>query len=130
MARKTAAERKQEAARMRQLSEEARVNRERAEYPARLMNVFERLNNQYNFELVVKNGVFVVTTSRERFDEDYQFAYSYDAYSYEQLESLEFALTSLEEAQAEERRRNEVRREAHRKAQEVFTAEERELLGL
>ena len=127
MARKTKAELAAEATLARALAEKMA----RDEYPARLMAVLERLNNQYDLDLKVKNGFFLVTNSRLPRDEhEYEFAYSYDKTSQESLENLDWFLTQLEEAQAEERRRMEVRQEAKRKAQELFTAEERELLGL
>ena len=108
----------------------ARVEAERVAYPARLMAVLERLNNQYDLDLKVKNGFFLVTNSGKPYDEEYEFAYSYDKVSQASLENLDSFLTQLEEAQAEAKRRDEVRREAKRKAQELFTDEERELLGL
>lgn len=126
MARETAAQRKERY----EAELAARVEEQRQAYPDRLMSVFERLNNQYDLELKVKNGKFVVTNSRNPRDEEYEFAYTYDNVSQGFLENLEWFLTQLEEAQAEEKRRDEVRREAKRKAQEMFTAEERELLGL
>lgn len=109
---------------------EARRTAEVQAYPARLMAVFERVNNQYDFDLKVKEGLFVVERLNTRYDSDYTLSYSYSQDSQAVMEELEWALDAVEEAQAEARRRDEVRREAQRKAEELFTKEERELLGL
>ena len=126
MARETVAQRNARLAAER----EARLAAEVAEYPARLMAVLERVNNQYNLTLTVQDGMFLVSDNNPRYNNETRLSYSWDAESQDALQNLEWSLTNLEEAQAEEKRRNEVRREAKRKAQEMFTAEERELLGL
>jgi hypothetical protein len=129
MARRTAAERKAEAERMRQITEEARVKNETASYPAWLMATLERVNNQWDMELFVRDGMFVVR-NRNDYNNEYIMGYSWSSSSQDSLQELEWKLNDIEEAQAEAKRRAEVRREAQRKAQEVFTPEERELLGL
>ena len=104
---------------------------ERQAYPARLMAVLERLNNQYNTELKVVEGLFVVkTNATARFANEYSLSYSYNESTQSALQELEWELDALEEAQAEERRKREVRETAKRKLQEALTAEERESLGL
>jgi hypothetical protein len=104
---------------------------ERQAYPARLMAVLERLNNQYNTELKVVEGLFVVKpNATARFANEYNLSYSYNENTQSVLQELEWELDAIEEAQAEERRKREVRETAKRKLQEALTAEERESLGL
>jgi hypothetical protein len=104
---------------------------ERQAYPARLMAVLERLNNQYNTELKVVGGLFVVkVNATARFGNEYSLSYSYNESTQSALQELEWELDAVEEAQAEERRKREVRETAKRKLQEALTAEERESLGL
>jgi hypothetical protein len=104
---------------------------ERVAYPVRLMAVLERLNNQYNAELKVVEGLFVVkANATARFANEYTLSYSYNESTQSALQELEWELDAVEEAQAEERRKREVRENAKRKAQELFTPEEREALGL
>jgi hypothetical protein len=126
MARETKAERqeRERQAEVNRLAEQALV------YPARLMAVLERLNNQYTFDLKVKNGLFVVNDSRERYDSEYELSYSWNVDTQLTLENLEWKLDQLEEEQREAQRRLEVKREAQRKVNELLSDEERELLGL
>lgn len=127
MARETKAQR------LERMAQELEVMREteRQAYPARLMKTLERLNNQYNTELKVVEGFFVATlNAMSRSATEYKLSYSYTEDSQSVLQDLEWDLDELEQAQAEEKRRSEVRREAQRKAEELFTKEERELLGL
>jgi ABC-type multidrug transport system fused ATPase/permease subunit len=130
MARRTAAERKAEAERMRQISEESRVNRETAEYPALLMSTLERVNNQYEMELFVRDNMFVVRSRNDHYGNEYVLSYAYTVKAQDYLQELEWKLNSIEEAQAEARRLVEVKREAERKVRELLSDEERELLGL
>jgi hypothetical protein len=110
---------------------EAQREAERQAYPFRLMSVLERLNKQYNSELKVIGGVFVVKPkATARFANEYSLTYSYSESAQCELQELEWELDALEEAQAEERRKMEVRETAKRKLQEALTAEERESLGL
>lgn len=129
MARRTAAERKQEAERMRQLSEGARLTREVAEYPARLMAALTRATNAY-FELSVVENKFVVRDRNKYDPQDHVLAYAHSPNSQEQLEELEFVLDRHEAELAEARRVREVKENALRKVNEMLTEEERELLGL
>lgn len=129
MARRTAAERKAEAERMRQITEEARVKNETANYPTLLMATLARVSNQHEMELFVRDSTFVVR-NRNDYNNEFMLGYSWGSLSQDALQELEWKLNVLEEAQAEAKRRSEIKREAQRKAQEVFTAEERELLGL
>jgi hypothetical protein len=110
---------------------EAQREAERQAYPFRLMSVLERLNKQYNSELKVIGGVFVVKPkATARFANEYSLTYSYSESAQCELQELEWELDALEEVQAEERRKMEVRETAKRKLQEALTAEERESLGL
>lgn len=127
MARETKAERLERFAR----ELEARREAEREAYPARLMKTLERLNNQYNTEFKVVEGMFVVKlNATSRSATEYTLSYSHTEDAQSVLQDLEWDLDELEQAQAEEKRRSEVRREAQRKAEELFTKEERDLLGL
>ena len=129
MARRTAAERKQEAERMRQLSEEARLTREVAEYPARLMAALARSTNAY-FDLSVVDNKFLVRDRNKYEPQVHTLAYAHSPDSQYQLEELEFALDKHEYELAEARRVREVKENALRKVNEMLSAEERELLGL
>lgn len=108
---------------------DARLSREVAEYPQRLMNVLARATNAY-FELAVSDNKFVVQTRDEYNRTTYSLAYAQSPNSQEQLESLEWDLDRYEKAVAEEQRLREVKKEALRKVNELLTAEERELLNL
>lgn len=125
MARETKAEREARVAAERA----AKMERNQAEYPARLMEAFERVSNQ-QLELSVREGLFAVSDPGDRYNTEYLLSYSWSTNAQNVLEDLEWALTNLEEKQAEEKRREEVRVNAQKKVQELFTAEERELLGL
>ena len=106
---------------------EARLSREVAEYPQRLMNVLARAADAY-FELTVRDNKFRVD---DRNNSDFwDLAYAQSPNSQEQLESLEYTLDRREREVAEEQRLREVKAEALRKVNELLTAEERELLNL
>ena len=106
---------------------EARLSREVAEYPQRLMNVLARAADAY-FELTVRDNKFRVD---DRNNSDFwDLAYAQSPNSQEQLESLEYTLDRREREVAEEQRLREVKAEALRKVNEMLTAEERELLNL
>ena len=128
MARETAAQRN---ARF-DAEREARLSREVAEYPMRLMSTLARVNNQYDWQLTVVDAVFLVTNphSRAYHSKEYRMSYAYDAVSQESLEDLEYMLTNLEEAQLEAKRQSAVKAEAQRKVRELLNDEERALLGL
>jgi len=108
---------------------EARLSREVAEYPMRLMVTLARATNAY-FELEVSDNKFLVQTREEYNRTTYSLAYAHSPNSQEQLESLEWDLDRYEKAVAEEKRLREVKKEALRKVNELLTAEERELLNL
>ena len=129
MARRTAAERKQEAERMLQLSNEARLAREVAEYPARLMAALTRSTNAY-FELSVNDNKFLVRDRNKYEPQVHTLAYAHSTDSQYQLEELEYELDRHERELAEARRVREVKENALRKVNEMLSAEERELLGL
>lgn len=129
MARRTAAERKQEAERMRQLSEEARLAREVAEYPARLMAALTRSTNAY-FDLSVSDNKFLVRDRNKYDPQVHTLAYAHSPNSQQQLEELEYVLDRHEAELAEAKRVREVKAEALRKVNELLSDEERELLGL
>ena len=111
----------------------AEMAQNRADYPARLMEALERVSKQYPLELSVREGLFVVSDRQlegYRVRPDYELPYFWDTSAQTVLENLEWALANLEEEQAEERRREEVRVAAQKKVQELFSEEERELLEL
>jgi hypothetical protein len=107
---------------------EAKLTKEVAEYPQRLMAVLPRATKAY-FELTVSDNKFQLTNRNDRYDY-VSLAYSHSSDSQEQLESLEYDLDRHEEKMAEQKRLAEVKAEALRKVNELFTAEERELLNL
>jgi len=125
MARETVAQRN-----LRYTAEnEARLSREVAEYPQRLMNVLARATNAY-FELTVSDNKFQVTDRNYNSRTTYTLASAQSPNSQEQLEELEWALDRYEQEQAEQKRLAEVKATALRKVNELLTAEERELLNL
>jgi hypothetical protein len=107
---------------------EARLAKQVAEYPQRLMTTLARATKAY-FELTVSDNKFQLTNRNDRYDY-VSLAYSHSSDSQEQLESLEYDLDRHEEKMAEQKRLAEVKAEALRKVNELFTAEERELLNL
>jgi hypothetical protein len=125
MARETAAQRN---ARF-DAEREARLSREVAEYPQRLMNALARATKAY-FELTVSDNKFLVTADPHRERTTFSLAYAQSPNSQEQLEDLEYTLDRYEQEQAEQKRLVEVRAEALRKVNELLTAEEKELLNL
>lgn len=127
MARETKAERLAREARER----EERLEAERLAYPLRLMNLLERVSNLGNFELSVKNGMFVVhDRDGGRYADDHELAYSWSEHNQAVLENLTWKVESVEEERAEAERRYAVKKEAERKVRELLSDEERELLGL
>jgi hypothetical protein len=128
MARETAAQRN---ARF-DAEREQRLQEQKAAYPSRLMSVFARVNNQYDWQLKVVDTSFEVSNPySSSYDKKmYLLNYSYDTVSQENLEDLEYMLTDLEERQAEAKRQSEVKAEAQRKVRELLNDEERALLGL
>jgi hypothetical protein len=125
MARRTASERRAEAERMRQLSEEARVARESAEYPTKLMAALEEATTKNNYELSVRNGMFSLR-DRDSRDATLSLTLSYTENSFNALESLEWDLNEKAEERAESERLSALRRQAFLK----LTEEEQTALGL
>lgn len=107
---------------------EARMVKEVTEYPARLMAVLGRATDAY-FKMAVSDNKFLVQTHDE-YSRTYTMAYAHSPNSQEQLEDLEWEVEQHEKRVAEAKRVREVKEAALRKANELFTAEERELLGL
>ena len=107
---------------------EARLSREVAEYPQRLMTVLARATSQsFDFSVVDnKFQVFAYNDARTV----WTLAYAQSPNSQEQLEDLDYTLDRYEQEQAEQQRLREVKAEALRKVNELLTAEERELLNL
>ena len=125
MARETVAQRN---ARF-DVEREARLSKEVAEYPMRLMTALARATNAH-FELSVSDNKFQVQTRDGRQRTTYSLAYAHSPNSQEQLESLEWDLDTYEQEQAEQKRLAEVKASALRKVNSVLTAEEKELLNL
>jgi hypothetical protein len=108
---------------------DARLVKEVAEYPARLMAALARATNAY-FELTVSDNKFQLKNNNDRYDSVVSLAYAHSPNSQEQLESLEWDLDTYEKKLAEAQRLREVKAEALRKVNELLTQEERELLNL
>ena len=125
MARRTAAERQAEAARMQQLSEQAREAQETAEYPVRMMALLERASN-VGFLVTVKNQQFVVQDLSNRYGVEFRFGLQYEPNNTMILDSLEFDVSIAEAEQAEQRRVAELKKAALGK----LTKEERQALGV
>lgn len=128
MARETVAQRNARMAAER----EVRQAQERAEYPARLMLAFDRATNSFNYELMVRNELFVLRDRDAEYDwgRERELSYSWTADSMEELWNLERDLEEKAAAKAERERRVAVKKEAERKVLELLSDEERELLGL
>jgi hypothetical protein len=123
MARETA---KQRDARF-DAEREARLSREVAEYPQRLMTVLTRSTDAY-FDLTVRDNKFRVD---DRNNSDYwDLAYDHSSNSQERVEDLEWTLDRRDREVAEEQRLREVKAEAQRKVNELLTPEERKSLSL
>ena len=108
---------------------EARLAKEVAEYPQRLMATLARATNAY-FELTVSDNKFQLNNRNDRYEFAVSLAYAHSPNSQEQLESLEWKLDTYERELAEAQRLRAVKAEALRKVNELLTAEERELLNL
>lgn len=125
MARRTAAERQAEAARMQELSEQARAAQEAEEYPTRMMALLERASD-VGFLITVDKQQFVVRDLSNRYGTEFSFGLQYDRNSMGVLDSLEFDVSIVEAEQAEQRRLAELRNAALSK----LTKEERQALGV
>ena len=119
--------RETKAARDERLAAEAEARRTvaRATYMTRVMAVLERATKA-NFELEVRDGLFVVEDRDARRDGTYRFPAEWSLDADNALDSLEFEVGYKEEALREAERRALVRTTALSK----LTKEEREELGL
>lgn len=128
MPRETVAQRNERIALERQMSLAAEVS----EYPARLVMALERATTSFDFELTVREGLFVLTDreAEYKWEREFELAYAWSAHSQVVLENLERALEVKAEERAERERLTAVKREAERKVRELLSDEERELLGL
>jgi antitoxin component of MazEF toxin-antitoxin module len=121
MARETKAQRLE-----REAAERAAYEAEQAAtYPARLMEMLERATNQ-NFELEVREGMFVLTDRDDRRDRTVMLTLTYSTENQEALHELDWRVDMKEEAEREAARKAAVRQSALSK----LSKEERELLGL
>jgi hypothetical protein len=97
----------------------------RATYLSRLMMVLERATKA-NFELEVKDGLFVLEDRDARRDGTYRLPAEWHENADDYLQTLEFEVSYKEEAQREAERKARVRAAALSK----LSAEEKDLLGL
>ena len=103
-----------------------RQEAERSAYPARLMNLLERVSAEPTLTLTVANGFFNVEDRNDRYRNDYQLSYNWSTDAQNVLEDLSYTVDRLEAERAEADRRYAVRNAALAKLND----EERELLGL
>jgi hypothetical protein len=119
MARETAAQRNERF----DVEREARLSREVAEYPARLMAVLARSADAY-FDLTVRDNKFRVD---DRNNSDYwDLAYAHSSNSQDRLDSLVWTLDQRDAELAEAKRKDDLARSAFNK----LTKEEQQALGL
>ena len=97
----------------------------RSTYTQRLMVVLERSSKE-NFELDVKNGMFVVEDRDHRRVDAFNLSVEYSTDADEKLQDLEWAVERKEEERAESDRLTALRRQAFLK----LTEEEQQALGL
>ena len=95
------------------------------QYPTRLMAALERATT-LNFELEVRNSRFEVRDRDTNQHEPFVLTFKHDQDSQNALESLEYDLKEVEEAEAEATRRYELKKAALAK----LTPEEKEVLNL
>lgn len=123
MTRKT----KAELAAEREAYEAAQRAAEALTYPALLMAALEEATKKNNYELTVKDGLFVL---RDRDSSNYDVAltltYQYNVHSQSALESLEWDLKEKAAERAESERLSALRRAAFAK----LSDEEKNALGL
>ena len=102
---------------------EARLSREVAEYPQRMMAVLARAADAY-FDLTVRDNKFRVD---DRNNSDFwDLAYAHSSNSQERLEDLEYTLDRKDAEAAEAKRKDELARNAFNK----LSKEEQQALGL
>jgi hypothetical protein len=107
---------------------EARLSKEVAEYPQRLMTVLTRAGDA-DFDLDVRDNKFRVTGNTDEYDDNslhWDLAYAHSPNSQEQLERLEDELDRNAAEAAEAKRQDELARSAFNK----LTKEEQQVLGL
>jgi hypothetical protein len=121
MARKTKAEQQAE----REAERQAQMAVAKSTYTERLMAVLERATKE-NFELEVKNLMFVVTDRDSRYRQAYYLTPAWSDVADMDLYSLEMSVELKEEERAESERLSQVRRQAFLK----LTEEEQQALGL
>jgi phage major head subunit gpT-like protein len=97
-----------------------------AAYPSRLMKALEEATQKNNFELTVRNSVFVLVDRDRPRDTPFSLLMTHTQTSQWALEALERTLEEMAEARAEAERKRTVRATALAK----LTQEERELLDL
>ena len=122
MARKTKAELTAE----RQEARALREAEEFAAFPSRLMAALEEATQKNNFELTVKNNVFVLVDRDRPRDNPFTMTMTHTKTSQWALEALESTLEEMEMDRAHARAQAAVRAAALAK----LTKEERELLNL
>ena len=118
-------ETKQERLAREQLERQMQQAAEASEYPMKLMEVLERAVKA-NFELTVKDQLFVVRDRDESWNEPVTLSLTYSTVDRDNLEQLERDVAYKEAEAAEESRKFAVRSAALAK----LNQEERELLGL
>ena len=122
MARKT----KAELAAERDVALALREAEEFAAFPSRLMAALEEATQKNNFELTVKNNVFVLVDRDRPRDNPFTLTMTHTKTSQWALEALESTLEEMEMERAHARAQAAVRAAALNK----LTKEERELLNL
>ena len=123
MARKTKAEMEAE----RELAQASQAAYEAEQYPTRLMAALEAATTTLNFELTVRDGIFLVQDRNDRpVLSELWLSVTYNRNSQEDLERLEWAVKNALEERAEAERRWAVKQAALNK----LSKEEKELLGL
>ena len=122
MARKTKAEMALLVANARAMQEAE----EFAQFPSRSMKAMEEATQKNNFELTVKNSVFVLVDRDRPRDTPFTLPMTHTRTAQWALEALERTLEEMAEDRAEAARKRDVRATALAK----LTAEERELLEL
>ena len=122
MARKT----KAELAAEREEALALREAEEFAQFPSRLMAALEEATQKNNFELTVKNNVFVLVDRDRPRDNPFTLTMTHTKTSQWSLEALESTLEEMEMERAHARAQAAVRAAALAK----LTKEERELLDL
>jgi hypothetical protein len=98
-------------------------------YPARLMAALERATN-YHFQISVRSETFMVRDLNDPFDTQFDFTWVWDTLNQADLEELEFFLDKKDAEVAEMARIAKVRDVARQKAKDLFTQEERDVLGI